>query len=266
MCIYMASTPCISGCWEVVWSQNSPFHLKHEHLTGPELQRVRKQTGIFYQSLTMATKQFRVGIILGSQRKPRAGNQITAFIEDIIKARLLSLPSDVSATLEIVDIGALDLPLLDEPGIPSQIKSAEGYVHEHTRAWSRRIAALDAFVFVTPQYNWGIPAGLKNAIDYLFNEWKGKPAMVVSYGGHGGDKAASALSLVLGGGIHMKVVPETVNMMFPDRQFLVKAATGKDLGLDATVDDGIWNEKREEILKAWDAMVNLLIEDENTSA
>ena len=155
-------------------------------------------------------------------------------------------------------MGDLDLPLFDEPIVPSRVFSADGYTKEHSRAWSRRIAALDAFVFVTPQYNWGIPAGLKNAIDYLFNEWKGKPAMIVSYGGHGGDKCAAALKLVLGGGIDMRVVDKLVTLQFPDRSFLISAATGKDLGLSAE-DNAVWVEKKADITAVWDEMVALLV-------
>ncbi len=50
-----------------------------------------------------------------------------------------------------------------------------------------------AIVFVSPQYNWGYPAPLKNAIDHLYKEWAGKPAMIVTYGGHGGSKCAAQL-------------------------------------------------------------------------
>jgi NAD(P)H-dependent FMN reductase len=82
----------------------------------------------------------------------------------------------------------------DEPGIPA---AGEDYAFEHTRAWSRKISEADAFVFVSPQYNWGYPAPLKNALDHIYREWSGKPAMIVTYGGHGGDKCALQLRQVL---------------------------------------------------------------------
>ena len=75
-----------------------------------------------------------------------------------------------------------------------------------TRAWSTEIRKHDAFLLVTPQYNWGVPAALKNALDFLFWEWAGKPAMVVAYGGHGGSKVGPQLQQILGGGLKMKVV------------------------------------------------------------
>jgi NAD(P)H-dependent FMN reductase len=93
------------------------------------------------------------------------------------------------------------LPMSDEPSIP-----ANGvYANEHTHAWSRKIAAADGFIFVTPQYNWGYPASLKNALDHLYKEWTGKPAAIVSYGYRGGVKAAAQLHQVLEGGLKMRV-------------------------------------------------------------
>jgi NAD(P)H-dependent FMN reductase len=96
---------------------------------------------------------------------------------------------------EIVDLAAWPLPADDEPGIPALGK----YVQGHTQAWSSKIASADGFVIVTPQYNWGYPAPLKNAIDHLYREWAGKPVLIVSYGGHGGGKCAAQLRQVLEG-------------------------------------------------------------------
>ncbi|MGH1565380.1 GNAT family N-acetyltransferase [Mumia sp. DW29H23] len=80
--------------------------------------------------------------------------------------------------VDVVDLGALALPFLDEPEHPS----TGVYLHEHTRAWSRRVAEADAFVVVTPEYNYGMPAVLKNALDFLYEEWAWKPVAFVSYG------------------------------------------------------------------------------------
>lgn len=203
----------------------------------------------------------KVGIIIGSQRQPRVGPQITDFVLDAIKTHLTQSKLAAGApeiAFELIDVAALNLPLFDEPVIPSQVKDAKDYAHDHTRAWSATVSACDAFVFVTPQYNWGIPAGLKNAIDYLFHEWRGKPAMIVSYGGHGGDKCAAALKIVLEGGLGMKVVATTVNLSFPNRELLVKATRGEDLGLDGVNSQDTWVKERGEISKVWDEMVQSL--------
>lgn len=209
-------------------------------------------------------KSFRVGLICGSQRKPRVGDQIAKFVLETVQRHLspdsATENKNLSFDFDYIDISTLGLPFYDEPGIPSKTSPPEGYAHEHTRQWSRRIAPLDAFIFVTPQYNWGIPAGLKNAIDFLFHEWKGKPAIIVSYGGHGGDKAAAALKTVLVGGIDMQSGDKMmINLTFPSREVLYAAAQGKHIGLDASKEDGIWSSERKSITNAWDEMVGMLI-------
>jgi NAD(P)H-dependent FMN reductase len=79
----------------------------------------------------------------------------------------------------VVDLAELNLPLLDEAAHPR----LQQYEHEHTKDWSALVAAADAFVFVTPEYNHSFPATLKNALDFLHREWAHKAAGFVSYGG-----------------------------------------------------------------------------------
>jgi NAD(P)H-dependent FMN reductase len=102
---------------------------------------------------------------------------------ETIKTSALVIDSITLSTIDLVD---WNLPLFDESVIPTQVTSPTGYDHEHTRRWSGEISRHQAFIFVTPQYNWGYPASIKNAIDYSYNEWVGKPAMIVSYGGRDG--------------------------------------------------------------------------------
>jgi NAD(P)H-dependent FMN reductase len=197
------------------------------------------------------TTPAKVGVIVCSQRVPRAGLQITEFVLKTIQQ------TNPSVTLSLIDLSIWDLPLFNEPGIPSQITSPDQYTHAHTKRWSAEISSHSAFVFVTPQYNWGYPASIKNAIDYLFNEWKGKPAMIVSYGGHGGGKAAGQLKQVLQG-IGMRPTERMAGLTFPGREFLVKAAKGEELGLDAKSEEGVWRKEREEVVKAFEELVGLL--------
>lgn len=82
----------------------------------------------------------------------------------------------------LVDLAEFNLPLLDEPAHPR----LRQYEHEHTKAWSASVEAADAFVFVTPEYNYGPPASLINALDFLYSEWNYKPVGFVSYGGVSG--------------------------------------------------------------------------------
>jgi NAD(P)H-dependent FMN reductase len=66
----------------------------------------------------------------------------------------------------LLDLGDIDLPILDEPFMAA----LERYEHDHTRAWSRLVNSFDGFLFVFPQYNWGYPGALKNALDSLSDE------------------------------------------------------------------------------------------------
>lgn len=187
----------------------------------------------------------KVGLLICSQRNPRVGPQVAQFVHETIKQ---AFPA---ADVTPIDLAVWNLPLCDEPGIASQIKSAEQYTHEHTRAWSREIAAYDGFLFVTPQYNWGYPASVKNALDYLYHEWTGKPAMIVSYGGHGGGKAAEQLRQVLQG-LRMTPVEKMALLTFPDKDVLLKGAAGRDLGL--TGGSGFWIEEKKTIILAFEQL------------
>ena len=72
------------------------------------------------------------------------------------------------------------------------------YQHEHTKLWSAKIDSLDGFIFVTPEYNHATTGALKNAIDYLYQEWNNKAAGFVGYGSAGGVRAVENLRLILG--------------------------------------------------------------------
>ncbi|CAK7221090.1 hypothetical protein SBRCBS47491_004409 [Sporothrix bragantina] len=212
---------------------------------------------------TIPPKTVRIGIISGSTRVVRVGPQIAAFVRSLIEKDLKTSPVEgLQIEFEDIDVGSLNLPLFDEPIIPSHTDIPDGYTHEHTRTWSRRISALDAFVFVTSQHNWGVPAGLKNAIDYLYKEWKGKPYVVVSYGGHGGGHAAKALEVILGGGLKMRGVDGgAVNLSFPSCDVLHKSIRGDDLRLLPSAEaaaEETWSDRTEDIVQLWRKMAVLL--------
>ena len=130
--------------------------------------------------------KLKVGIIVGSTRPGRNAQAVAQWVLEIARKR-----SD--AEFELVDLKDHPLPLLDEP-IPA---SAGQYSQAHTRAWAAKIASLDAFVFITPEYNHSTSGALKNAIDYLYAEWNNKAAGFVSYGSAGGVRAVEHLRLVL---------------------------------------------------------------------
>lgn len=129
----------------------------------------------------------RIAIITGSTRPGRHSEVVARWVLDIAQRRR-------DAEFELVDIAVQELPLLDEPLPPSFGQ----YSKDHTRRWSAKIAAFDGFVFVTPEYNHGYPAALKNAIDFLHTEWNHKAAGFVSYGGMGGVRSVEQLRVVMG--------------------------------------------------------------------
>ena len=129
----------------------------------------------------------RIGIILGSTRPNRNGEQVAKWVYDIAAAR-------DDAEFELVDLRDYPLPHLDEPLPPSMGQ----YQNEHTKQWAGKIASFDGFVIVTPEYNHSTSGVLKNAIDYLYAEWNNKAVGFVSYGGVGGARAAEHLRLIAG--------------------------------------------------------------------
>ena len=128
----------------------------------------------------------KIAIILGSTRPGRNGEAVARWVYEIAKKR-------IDAEFEFVDIKDFNLPLLDEPIPPSQGE----YSKEHTEVWSAKIDSFDGYVFVTAEYNHGIPGALKNGIDYLYKEWNNKAAGFVGYGSAGGVRAVEQLRLVM---------------------------------------------------------------------
>lgn len=154
----------------------------------------------------MCAKVRTIGIVTCSTRATRVNPYITQHILNLLHAHIQSgaVPGwqDDTTTLRIIDLEAQGLPLFDEPAVPAALPRDDPtphYQQAHTRRWSAVARAHDAFVFVTPQYNWSVPASLKNALDYLYHEWAGKPAAVVTYGSRGGGRAAVHLQQILTG-------------------------------------------------------------------
>jgi NAD(P)H-dependent FMN reductase len=146
-------------------------------------------------------------IIVTSTREQRASTSVAAWFVEQAKRH-------GKFEIQVVDLKEVSLPLLDEPNHPMQRR----YQHEHTKAWSRSVDAADAFVFVVPEYNYGMPPALLNALDYLYHEWNYKPAGFVSYGGvSGGTRSVQMTKQVL---TTLKVVPlpEAVSLPFFSKQ------------------------------------------------
>lgn len=107
---------------------------------------------------------------------------------------------------ELVDLAAFNLPVFDEPHHPR----LRNYQHDHTKAWSASVEAADAFVFVTPEYNFSPPPAFVNALNYLFFEWNHKPASFVSYGGASGGLRAVQMEKLMLTSVKIMPIPEAV--------------------------------------------------------
>ncbi len=146
---------------------------------------------------------YKLKIITSTIRPGRKGPLIAKWVlEQVIAGNLFEA--------ELLELGEINLPMMNEPNHPVQMN----YQHEHTKWWSSKINEADTFIFVTAEYDFNYPAPLRNALEYLFNEWTYKPAGIVSYGGQSaGLRAVNSLKADLS---TFKVVPlqETVSFTF----------------------------------------------------
>jgi len=131
----------------------------------------------------MSDNKLKIGIILGSTRPTRVGEQVAKWVTEIAKKR-------TDAEYELIDVKDYNLPLLDEPVSPGYAKE---YTKEHTKKWSEKIKSFDGYVFVTAEYNHSVPGALKNAIDFLYKEWNNKAVGFVAYGSIGGARVIEHL-------------------------------------------------------------------------
>jgi NAD(P)H-dependent FMN reductase len=167
----------------------------------------------------------KLGIIVASTRPGRVGLPVAQWIE--AEARTHAGFDEI----DLIDLAEVALPFMDEPEHPRLRR----YTRPHTLAWSARVAAVDAFVFVTPEYNYGFTAPLKNAIDYLHQEWQYKPVGFASYGGvAAGTRAAQMLKQVV---TTLKMTPvfEAVAIPFVARFIDEESAFVPDETLSASV-------------------------------
>jgi NAD(P)H-dependent FMN reductase len=147
----------------------------------------------------------RIAVVIGSTRPQRICPGIAEWVKQAAE-------EESQLHYDLIDLALIDLPFLDEP-----LKAAlSEYEHEHTRAWSRLVSSFDGFVFVFPQYNWGYPAPLKNALDYLYYEWHDRPAISVTYGTRGGSKGAQQFLGVLEG-LHMRPLKDRLEIVVTDK-------------------------------------------------
>lgn len=168
-------------------------------------------------------------VIIGSTRPGRAGLPIGRWFAEVADAHH-------GFEVEVADLAEVDLPMLCEPHHPRLRR----YELDSTRAWSARVSRSDAFVIVTPEYNYGYPAPVKNALDHVSGEWAYAPVGFVSYGGiAAGTRAVQQLKQVV---TTLRMVPvfESVNIAFHAQHIddgVFTAPTGTSEAATAMLDE-----------------------------
>ncbi|WP_179393797.1 NADPH-dependent FMN reductase [Lacticaseibacillus absianus] len=148
--------------------------------------------------MSITTHKPVIGVIMGSNRTARIGGAVANWALDALQRD--------DYTLRLIVLAELALPFLDEPDI-----LAHGhYQNASTQRFATLIAGCDGFVLVFPQYNWGYPAVLKNALDTVYAEWADKPVGTIIYGNHD-IQADIAIRLVLAG-LNMRQLATNVGL------------------------------------------------------
>lgn len=122
----------------------------------------------------------KIGIICGSVRTERVTSAVAGYVQQVAERR-------TDAEFSLIELADYDIPVLTSPVHP--MAAGKSYDDPGVQRWSSAIDALDGFVFVTPEYNHGVPGGFKNAVDSLGAEWVGKPVAFVGHGSVGGVRA-----------------------------------------------------------------------------
>lgn len=158
-------------------------------------------------SKSSASAQVYTQGILGSTRQGRFGETVARWFTDLANKR-------EDMTFELLDLRDWPLPFFDHPKAPTS-----GEIAPEARTWSEKIKMADGYVLISPEYNRGYPAVLKNALDHLWYEWNDKPVGLVGYGGAvGGGRALQQLRQVA---MELEMVPvrSEVTLVFARKQF-----------------------------------------------
>ena len=207
----------------------------------------------------------RIPLLLGSQRS----NSNSAGLAQWLVERAINAGTDLSLDASIF----VPYHAVSEPTIAAGIKRAQDYEDPAILVWSQLISSSSAIVILTPQYNWGYPGGLKNAIDHLYHEWRGKPVLLVTFGGHGGSRCAEHLKDVLDGGVHAKLV-EAVQITLPGEFIRTEARVRKGHsiimeGSGSGATEGQWpeflNKYEKEVEDALKKLEQFIIDGNNAS-
>ena len=150
-----------------------------------------------------------LSVVVASTREKRVGLSVGEWMLERVREH-------GAFSSELIDLKEIDLPLLDEPTHPR----LHAYTKQHSKTWSARITASDAFVFVTPEYNFGTAPALVNALDYLYIEWNYKACAFVSYGGVSGGTRGVQMAKQIVTALKMVPIVESVAIPFITKQMI----------------------------------------------
>ncbi|MDG2534678.1 NAD(P)H-dependent oxidoreductase [Sphingomonas sp. HITSZ_GF] len=131
------------------------------------------------------TEPLKILVILGSVREGRMAEPVGKWVIEQAAARDGLDP-------ELIDLKDWDLPFYHFAKPPA----AGGYTDAKQIAWGEKVASADGYILICPEYNHGIPAVLKNALDFVYAEWNRKPAAMLGYGGNGAARSIEQLTMV----------------------------------------------------------------------
>lgn len=157
----------------------------------------------------------RIAVIISSTRATRFGEKPAKWIYDIASAR-----KDMS--VELIDLRDYPMPFFDEPASNAWVPSK----NEVAQRWQKKVAGFDGYIFVTAEYNRGIPAVLKNALDYAYPEWNRKAAAYVGYGSVGAARAIEQLRLMC---VELQMAPTRTGVHIQGADFMAVWQQGKDI-------------------------------------
>jgi len=157
----------------------------------------------------------RIAIVISTTRATRFGDKPAKWISDIAAKR-------TDLVSEIIDLRDFPMPFFDEVASNAWVPTT----NEVAQRWQKKVAEFDGFIFVTAEYNRGVPAVLKNAIDYAYPEWNRKAAAYVGYGAVGGARSVEQLRLI---SVELQMAPTRTGVHIQGADFMAAWKEGKDL-------------------------------------
>ena len=157
----------------------------------------------------------KIGIIISTTRAARFGDKPAQWIKDIASQR-----DDL--TVEVLDLRDYPMPFFDEAASNAWVPSQ----NEIAQRWQKKVAEFDGYIFVTAEYNRGVPAVLKNALDYAYPEWNKKPAAFVGYGSVGAARAIEQLRLIA---IELQMAPTRTGVHIQGADFMAVWKGAKEI-------------------------------------